>query len=390
MEGNTGGGGSGGVPVVTTCPPGTGGVAATGGAAGGAAGQPGCSIPSGPAGTWVEIPAPTGQSGFTVTDAFAAGSDDLLFAGTSSPPGQAPASAAVLRWTQGCWSVELTIAASAMNDLPHPSVHGTGPGDIWAASNDLLYHRDAHGWARFTDDTWRSTAHPAAGHFGGFLQFNSVRAAAPGDIWIAATSNVLHWSNEAWTTYNFDEPSYPLSGVAYSFDGIWVDSSTTVWPIGPSDMVGNTMDFAFIHQFDGTSWTHTGLGVNPEVSAIWRAGALLWLAHSTRALINGQSVSPNLQSFDGSNLSGVVVPAADPTQAPPTFSSLFGHGISDVWAAGNDVAHFDGQGWSLIGDEPASAHAAVDQPTNTFVTGDAGSVWLVTPGPRFFRKVTSP
>ena len=26
----------------------------------------------------------------------------------------------------------------------------------------------------------------------------------------------------------------------------------------------------------------------------------------------------------------------------------------------------------------------------TFVAGDAGSVWLATPGPRFFRKVTGP
>ncbi len=371
--------------------PGTGGVAA-GGAGGGAAGQLGCSISAGPAGAWVEIAAPSGQSGFTVTDAFAAGSDDLLFAGSTAPPGSTPAGAEVLRWTQGCWTVDLAVAPSAANDFPHPSVHGTGPGDLWATASDLLYHRDAHGWARFTDDSWRGLVHLPGGAFGNTLQFNRVRAAAPNDIWIAATSNMLHWSNEAWAAYNFDDPGYPTQGasVGYSFAGIWIDSPSSVWPIGPSDQVGNTMDFAFLHQFDGSGWTHTGLGVDPTVYAIWRAGSVLWLAHSTRALINGQSVAPNMQSFDGTSVTGVVIPAVDPTEPPPTLSSLFGHGDSDLWAAGNDVAHFDGQSWSLVSDAPAAAHAAVDEPTNTFVTGDAGSVWLVTPGPRFFRKVTSP
>ena len=38
---------------------------------------------------------------------------------------------------------------------------------------------------------------------------------------------------------------------------------------------------------------------------------------------------------------------------------------------------------------PAAARSVLDE-RNTYVTGDAGSVWLATPGPRFFRMVTGP
>jgi hypothetical protein len=70
-------------------------------------------------------------------------------------------------------------------------------------------------------------------------------------------------------------------------------------------------------------------------------------------------------------------------------STTFGRGAADVWAGGDSVAHFDGQSWSLVGDAPAPAYSGADE-HNTLVSGDAGSVWLVTPGPRFFRKVTGP
>jgi hypothetical protein len=354
-------------------------------------GSPGCAIPGGPAGTWVEVPAPSDQNGFTVSDAFAMGPDDLLFAGStadsSTLPG--PANARLLRWTQGCWTVELTISPT-VDALPHPSVHGTGPNDLWATAADLLYHRDAHGWARFTDDTWRATVSPAQGFFAPF-QFNRVRAAAPNDIWIAASSNVLHWSNESWATYNFDDPGYPLMGasIGYSFNDIWIDSPTSVWSVGPSDQVGNTMDFGFAHHFDGASWTHTSIGLG-SIYAIWRAGAVLWLAEPTRALFNGQALEVSLRAFDGTDAPGVQIAGVDPSQPYPIMTSLFGRGASDVWAAGEDVAHFDGQGWSLVSDAPAPARNAVNMLSNTFVTGDAGSIWLVTPGPHFFRKVTTP
>jgi hypothetical protein len=380
-------GGAGGGPGVV----GAAGTPAGGGAAGaGGQGQPGCPIPSGPAGSWVEVPAPSGQSGFHVSDAFAVASDDLLFAGsTFDPAGPAPATnARVLRWTEGCWTVELTIPASVTTP-DAPSVHGTGPNDLWATASDLIFHRDAQGWTAFADQTWRSLVRQPPS-FVGPIEFRRVRAAAANDFWVAASSNVLHWSGQSWTTYNFDDPSYPnaSASVGFSFNDIWIDSPSAVWAVGPSDQVGNTMSEGYVHHFDGANWTHTAVGVG-GVLAIWRGGTVLWLAQPTLDEVNGQQATLALRAFDGIKAPGVPIAGVDLTQDSVLMSSLFGRGAGDMWAAGEGVAHFDGQGWSLVADAPASARNDLDF-TNTFVTGDAGSVWLVTPGPRFFRKVTGP
>jgi hypothetical protein len=365
---------------------GLGGAAGTSvGGAGGAGGQaqPGCSIPSAPPGTWVEIPEPTGQDLFHVTDAFAVGTDDLLFAGdTYDPTTGSTTNSRLLRWTQGCWTVELAIPSSSAS-----SVHGTGPSDLWATGGDLLYHRDAQGWTAFADNTWRSTAKQPASTEP--IEFHRVRAAAANDVWIAASSNVLHWSGESWTTYNFDDPNYPnvSASLAYDFNDIWIDSTSNVWVVGSSAQVGNTMSDGFVHHFDGASWTHTGVGVY-SIYAIWRGGAVLWLAQPTRELVNGQGQFLTLRAFDGTSAPAVEITGVDPAQNAVSLTNLFGRGANDVWAAGQDVAHFDGQSWSLVTDAPAAARNA--DATATFVTGDAGAIWLATPGPRFFRKATSP
>ena len=207
---------------------------------------------------------------------------------------------------------------------------------------------------------------------------------------MAVTSNVLHWSGGSWTSYSFDDPGFPLTetSVGYGFDDIWIDSPSGVWVVGPSKMIGNTMGFGFVHHFDGATWAHDGIGLG-EIYALWRGGDVLWLAQPTIAVNPGETFHTVLRAFDGTNALGVHLAGADPTQNLPTLTSLFGRGANDVWATGEDVAHFDGQGWSLVPDAPASARSASDF-TNTLVTGDAGSVWLVTAGPRFFREVTSP
>ena len=313
--GHSGAGGAAGSSA-PACPPGAGGTAVAGagggpigGAPGGTAGaagqgQPGCALPTGPAGTWVEVTGPSGLSGFTVTDAFAVAADDLMFAGSTFVPTgiPAPVDVEIVRWTHGCWSTELAISPT-VTASPHASVHGRSPSDVWATAADLLYHRDANGWTQFRDETWRNTVHQPP--FGEPLQFNRVRAAAANDVWIAATSNLLHLSGESWTTYNFDDPGYPTTGatIGFSFNDIWIDSPTSLWFVGPSDQVGNTMDFGFVHHFDGTSWTRTGVGVG-GVYAIWRGGTVLWLAESTLANVNGQTAVLSLRAFDGSERAG--------------------------------------------------------------------------------------
>jgi hypothetical protein len=65
-------------------------------------------------------------------------------------------------------------------------------------------------------------------------------------------------------------------------------------------------------------------------------------------------------------------------------ASLWGRAADDVWAAGDDIAHWDGTKWSRNADASDSTRAPINGGV-TVVTGDAASVWLVTAGPRFFR-----
>ena len=51
------------------------------------------------------------------------------------------------------------------------------------------------------------------------------------------------------------------------------------------------MDFGFVHHFDGANWTRNGVGVG-GIDAIWRGGAVLWLAESTLANVNGPDGGP--------------------------------------------------------------------------------------------------
>lgn len=358
-------------------------VAGAGGTAtGGATGAGGCQLPSGPAGSWVEITPPAGQSGFRVTDAFAVGPNDLLFAGNTFDGLVPPTNARVLRWRQGCWTVELAIPPST-GAPSSPSVHGIGPNDIWAEGGDVLYHRDAQGWLRFADESWRGMVRPPP-PFSSPIELIRVRAAAANDVWVAAVGNILHFGGGQWTTYSFDDPDYPnaSASVGFYYNDIWVDSPTSVWVGGPTDQVGNTMDIAAMHHFDGAGWTiHAVFAFSLE--AIWRSGAAFWVTGVAPG-------STTLNLFNGTAWMGVPIAGVDPTQSSPTMTSLFGHGASDIWAAGDDVAHYDGQVWSLAADAPAAARSSNFDPRNTYVTGDAGSVWLATTGPRFFRKATGP
>jgi hypothetical protein len=373
-----------------------GGASGTGGSAGpGGHGSPppppmGCQTPAGTPGVWEEVAAPPEQAGFRASDAFAVGTDDLLFAGaTFDPASITPASnPRVLRWSHGCWTVEVTIPASGTQQET-VSVHGTGPNDLWASAEDQLFHRDAQGWSRFPDESWRSQLRLPL-PFGDELVMTRVRAATPSDVWVAVTTHLLHWSGQSWSVFNFNDPTYPTTSasVGFFYNDIWIDAPNDVWFGGPSDQVGNTMDFSFVHHFDGTGFTHRSIGLG-SIFALRRGGGVMWLANPTQDFVGGQTVERTLRRLDATDAPTVSIAGDDPIFGQAEMVVLWGRGGAEMWASGNDLAHFDGQSWSLVTDAPAPARNG-QVFNNTLVTGDAGAVWLATPGPRFFRKVDGP
>jgi hypothetical protein len=285
------------------------------------------------------------------------------------------------------WTTELTFPGTDAG--LRPSVHGTGPDDVWAVAGALIYHRDAQGWTLF-DDSWKMQATPQ--FFVGRFDLRRVRAAGPGDVWVADVNHLLHWEAGAWTVSFFDDPAYPNESASFSylFEDIWIDGPASVWVVGGSDVVGNTMDPSSIFHFDGASWTHLGTG-RFGILSIWRADDYdvhFWMAQPGNPVtIDGRDRQRTLFRFDGALPLTPVPIAPDSPDNQTGLHWLWGRTPSDIWAAGSDVAHFDGRQWSLVTDAPAASRPASSDFDHTFVTGDARSVWLVAEG-RFFRMVS--
>ena len=375
--GSSASGGAAGGGVAGSGAIGTGG-AGVGGAAGGSPGTS-CTIP-GAAGAWTEITARAADAGLTITDSFALGADDLLFAGTTAP-GASGNQLRVVHFSHGCWTQELSMSIDP--SATRASVYGLGAGDLWAVGGDLILHNGGQGWTPF-DNGWLGKIKLTPRKFDApaMPTLVRVREVSASDVWFNEVENIVHWAGGTWTSYNFDSPDYSSSGNALDFNDIWIDGPNDIWVTGGSDVVGNTYDPAYLHHFDGTSWTAFNVAVY-DVYSIWRLGNTLWLAAAQQPPPGG-SLIPYI---GGSIPTGAVPIQGVPTNTdPPTLQWLWGRGGNDLWAAGGDVAHFDGTSWSLQTDVPAGARSATDDCNNTFVGGDPNAVWLVTPGPHFFRK----
>ena len=359
---------------------GTGG-AGVGGAAGGAPGTS-CTIP-GAAGAWTEIAARAADNGLTITDSYALGADDLLFAGTTAP-GASGNQLRVVHFSHGCWTQELSMPIDA--SATRASVYGLGAGDLWAVGGDLDPPRRRPGLDRLRQ--WlaqQDQLTPRKFNAPAMPTLVRVRAVSASDVWFNEVENIVHWTGGAWTSYNFDSPEYSNSGVAYDFNDIWIDGPNDIWVAGGSDVVGDTYDPSYLRHFDGASWTVFDVALY-DVYSIWRVGNTLWLAAADQPPTSG-----SLIPYTGAPTTGPVPIAGVPANTDqPTLQALWGRGGTDLWAAGADVAHFDGTSWSLQADVPAAARSPTGDRNNTFVGGDPNAVWLVTPGPHFFRRPFGP
>ena len=358
----------------------TGGAGVAGAAGSGVGGAAdGCPFTS-TAGLWSEIAARATGSGLTVTDSFALGPDDVLVAGVTAA-GARGNELRVVRFTNGCWSQELSrpIDASART----ASVHGTGPGDLWAVGGAVIMHGTGQAWTAF-DTGWMSKVQLTARMYNAptAATLVRVRAVSPTDVWFNEWENVLHWVSGTWTGYNFDSPDYPASAtIALHFHDIWIDAPDSVWVSNGSDVVGSTQDPAGVQHFDGSNWTAFGAGVY-DIFDIWRSGSTLWLA-------GGAQFTGTIIPFSGTTSpfpQPVSIEGVPMNSNSVSLTSLWGRADDDIWGGGTDVAHFDGTSWTLQTDVPAATHSTASDWTNTFVGGDPAATWLVTPGPRFFRR----
>jgi hypothetical protein len=371
--------------------PGDGG--AGGGSAGAAAGQAGgggpgtrptspapksCPQVPAPGASWTEIPPPAVTPGFAVTDAWAAGPDDFFFVGSDPSPDNgftASTRRKVVRWDQGCWSVELAVDGGASS----PQVSGTAPDDVWVTVSDAIYHRDANGWSPL-DPGLASGIAPAPGNV---LFLTDVQARTRDDVWFTDHATILHLLDGQWIKQQLSAgPPGESASITYFFNTISIVGANDVWIGGGSDQIGNTMDPASLYHFDGQAWTIHEVG-QFDVDSLWPLGTApdaFWVSLPPAA---GRPLP--IRRFETDQ---VTVPDIAGWTLGTPVTSLWGRAANDVWAAGGDIAHFDGTSWSRVADAPDAVVSDVNgiSPDRSVVTGDANATWLVGVGPHFFRK----
>ena len=329
-----------------------------------------------PGATWTEVPPPAGlPAGFVVTDAWSAGADEFFFVGQDPVDaiGNPSPIRRVLHWSQGCWTVELSIMDSF---FALAQVSGTSPDDVWIAAGDAVYHRDAAGWS--PDARLNALFAPPPG-FESIIE--DVQARTPDDVWFTAGS-IVHLLNGQVTTTVIPAPATPdPNPITFAYQSIAILGENDVWIGGSAEQNSNTMPPAFLFHFDGRSWTVHGPVGSFTVAAIWPAGSpdALWLAVPS-------SADP-LFPIEGFADDTRTLTTIANWEIGPDVGSFWGRAPDDIWAAGQDIAHFDGKGWSRVADVPDT----VRQPQNIFdpgavVVGDGQATWLTNAGPVFARK----
>jgi hypothetical protein len=330
---------------------------------------------------WGEVARPASLDGAAVASAWAAGPDDIFFA----------AGKRIARWTRGGWRVELGPGATVT------SIAGTAADDVWAVAGGAVYHRDAAGWSA-ADDSWLAQIVVPGRTTGASVA--SIQPWSRDEVWATgladgydyrdATSNyganlfVLRWTGGAWRAFTIDEivPDHRTGADFYYLTALWVSGPDDVWAGGPTYFTGSTMNGGSIVHYDGTAWTFsTGVGFPKHPAAFWGTGAELWAAIDG-GNVSGSSGAALLHRVNGAWTDGKVDVLSWQAEA---LASVWGRAPNDVWAAGADVVHWDGSAFALVDDAPDAVRHM-----NALVTGDAGSVWLVGPGPRFFRRSLPP
>jgi hypothetical protein len=342
-----------------------------------------CPTTPSPGATWTEIAPPAAPAGFAVTDAWAAGTDDIFFVGLDPSPDNGdtpPSQGRVLRWSHGCWTVDLLFPTQG---FPKPQISGTATDDVWITAGNGIFHRDAAGWSPLDAALFAQIQPPA----GQQLMLTDVQARTPDDVWFTDLETILHLVNGQWHKQQLSEGTPGASqSITFAFNVIFILGENDVWIGGGSDEVGSTVDPASLYHFDGQTWSIHNVGAF-DVNALWPVGTdhAFWLA------MPPDTVEPlAIREFPGDNVvitPGFIVPPVAGWMPGIQATSMWGRASSDIWVAGQDIAHFDGASWSVVADAPAAVRDVNDAfPKESVVIGDASATWLVGVGPRFFRK----
>jgi len=325
---------------------------------------------------WAGVTAPASLEGLVIKDAWAAARDDLYFVGTRPVPGNdVQSDAQIVRWTRGCWSLELSwqIPSALM-----VSISGSAPGDVWAAMGNALFRGDGTGWTRADSEI---QALLAAQHPGYTASPAGVRVAG-GAVWVIGRNSFI-WRRDVngWRMFELtdadvfgaDDPEG--SRGSFWFTSLWAGGGGDVAIGGAIHLLGRIPDSAFVYRYDGAAWARWMVS-DGGVTSLWGDGVGgLWIAAA-----NGHLNPPLFH--DEATVATVSPVSIDGWPAGTEATALWGHAPDDLLAAGGgSLARWDGAAWTMTTAPPTTA------PDDTAViAGAEGATWIVRRGPRFFRR----
>jgi hypothetical protein len=328
---------------------------------------------------WTEVVPPASLEGLVIKDAWAAGRDDLFFVGALPVPGNDLQSVAqIVRWTRGCWSLELSVPIAAQLSV---SISGSAPGDVWAVMGNALFRGDGTGWSRADDEM---QALLTAQHPGYAAVPFAVRVAA-GTIWVMGKTFI--WRRDAGGWQMFELTNADVFGTndptgsrgSFWFTSLWAGGRDDVAVGGAIHELGTIADAAFVYRYDGSGWTRQGVSEG-HVASLWGDGSGgLWVSAS-----NG---GPNPPLFHAGRPGfGIDIVPIDGWPEGSEVKALWASAPDDLLAASDgSLARWDGGAWKMAAAPPTTvAH------DDAVLVGDAGStlqsIWIVHSGPRFFHR----
>ena len=243
------------------------------------------------------------------------------------------------------WSpIQLMVGGTEFN-----SVFGTSARDVWVVgANKFIMHFDGAVWTRmeatstwdvfrsgwsaahevwvlgdttlnhFDLDSWSSVTRPA----------NSVPSSIWGranhEAWLAGQAGTIErWSSTGEQLAN----DVPGQTGAANFRSLWGRSDSDGWAVGEKGRIARWSD---------TGWTDGPHLTDSNLNAAWGDGASTWFVGDQGTFL----------MFDGQGWS------ANPLAAHQ-LKRLWGTSARDVWAAGREFMHWNGDSWQVV-DRPGS------------------------------------
>ncbi|HYP97350.1 MAG TPA: hypothetical protein VER96_01665 [Polyangiaceae bacterium] len=250
------------------------------------------------------------------------------------------ANSTLLHYDGNSWSpVPLMLGAS----IDFTSVHGTSAKDVWVVGlGRAALHYDGSAWFTLTPPTmdvfrsvwssaddvwvlgdaslnhfdrkaWSTVPRPAAG-----LQ-SAVLGHAPHEAWIGGPAGII----ERWNAMGqIGGTSVDAQTGTANFRNLWGQADSNAWAVGEKGLIAH---------WGNSDWTIAPHLTDSNLNAAWGEGKSTWFVGDNGTFLE----------FDGQDWFASPLAAHE-------LKRLWGSSANDVWAAGSEFMHWNGDHWQSV------------------------------------------